>query len=516
VALPFVVLAAAAAWSKVDGLSLLSGQDTHHGAVKRLLLVWQSVVLYRGVRTIGVLAVAWFVGLRVARAGGAGRPWHVAGWAAAGFAVAAWIWRPPGPAWECLVPALAWSMAVAPWPLPARAVAMPGLPLILPGPTIRACLGTGARTAGTQAVLGVALVAMALAWLGAGQAYEAEVVQRWDDSRVGADVTVVARSAPGRPRGFHDLDLVPAPDGQVRAVVVAESPGALLALPEGPSAALPPMWGPMEGLVMDSETDPRTGVTWALDGPDRLVARRRVPGGALRGGGPPAPGEAWEIVASSPPLPHYVHHAYTVHVPERREVLLFGIGLSHEREPGWVMSFPEDTLAPVRMQSLRTPDGTLLGLVRDVVWVPPLRRFVLAPDMGDRFWTWDPETGLAAPWLTMPTRNGKPTWSEELGQLLLPSPDQLVLWMVDPVRGTRRAFPTQPGVRSAAVDVARDRVVTLSVLTCALLVQRLSDALPVDLHTGLRPMARLVQLDRARGEAWAVTWGSVYRVPYAR
>ncbi len=514
--LPLLVGALVAGWMHPDALSLLSGQETRHGAVKRLLLVWQSVVLHRGARTLAVLGLAGIVGLRVARPGPTVRPWAAGAWAMLGLAGAAWAWRPPEVGWDLLVPVGLWAAAVMPWAMPSRAVGIPGVPWILPGATLRACVARPARAARAQAVLGVVLVAASLAWLGAGPAYEAEVVQQWDDSRVDSDVIVVARSAPGRPRGFHDLDLKPGPDGTMRAVVLAESPGELLELPTGATTALPSPWGPMAGLVMDSETDPRTGITWALDGPDRLVARRSVPGGALRGGGPPAPEAVWETVAVSPPLPRYVHHAYTVHVPERREVFLFGIGLAHEREPGWVMSFPEDTLAPVRMIPLRTRDGVALGLMRDVVWVPPMRRFVLSPDMGERLWTWDPETGDAAPWLTMPTRNGKPTWSEELGRLLLPSPDQVVLWMVDPVTGARRAFPTQPGVRSAAVDVARDRVATVSVLTCALLVQRLSDAMPVAFHAGLRPMARLVQLDRARGEAWAVTWGSVYRVPYAR
>jgi hypothetical protein len=135
--------------------------------------------------------------------------------------------------------------------------------------------------------------------------------------------------------------------------------------------------------------------------------------------------------------------------------------------------------------------------------------------MGEGLWIWDPARDVAEPWLAVATRNGRPSWSEGAGRLLLPAPERFALGMVDPRTRALTSFPTQPGVRAAAIDSRRGLVVTASVLTGSLLVQRLSDAVPVAVIPGLMPMVRVLALDEARGEAWLTTWTQVVRVRYA-
>ncbi len=520
-ALPLAMLLLLVGLGRLHPVQLLGGQADLHGAVKGLLLTWQSLVLVRGGRLVVALALAGGLAAWADRA--AVRSPHVRRTVAVvGVLVLLAVWRPPGDAAGWVLTAaflLPWALNVGLAALPPGLLALPGVPLLGPLPVMRAWRDAVPGASGTDlprsralltAVLGAGLSGVGLVGDVRGQfaAYEAELLGPWptpQDPRV----TVLATTPPGVKSDFHDLDLVDDGRGGVRAVVVAEGQRALLAFSHDAVAAraeLPPWWGPMEGLVMDAESDGET--TWTLDGPNAVVARRFSP--------PVGAGDTgWQEIGRSAPLPGYVHHAYTQHVAALRTLFLFSIGLAHQGEPGWVMSLPDDTLAPVRTRPLRTATGTPLGGIRDVTWVPPLARFVLSPDMGEGLWTWDPRRGVADPWLAVATRNGRPSWSEGIDRLLLPAPERFSLGMVDPRTLTVRTFPTQPGVRAAAVDARRGLVVTASVLTGTLLVQRLDDAMPVAAVPGLMPMVRVLQLDEARGEAWLTTWTQVVRVRYA-
>ena len=517
VGLPLGTLLVLVSLGRLHPVHLLGGQSDLHGAVKGLLLTWQSLVLVRGGRLLVAVAVAGVLAVlaEVVEARW-GRPLRRV-LAGVGVLAILAVWRPP-------VTLAGWALTGAwmlPWALNVGlsgvslgTLGIPGVPLVLPLVALRAGgTDTSRVAAGRWGALGRTLATMVLGAVLAGvglagdvrsqfSAYEAELLGPWPTPR-DPRVTVMAATPKGVKSDFHDLDLVDDGAGGVRAVVVAEGQRALLAFSRDAVAArteLPPWWGPMEGLVMDSESAGDT--TWTLDGPHSVVARRRGDTG-------------WEPVGRSAPLPGYVHHAYTQHVPSLRTLFLFSIGLAHQGEPGWVMSLPDDTLAPVRSHPLRTADGRQLGGIRDVTWVPPLQRFVLSPDMGEGLWTWDPTRGVAEPWLAVATRNGRPSWSEGAGRLLLPAPERFSLGMVEPGSQTLREFPTQPGVRAAAIDSRRGLVVTASVLTGTLLVQRLEDAVPVAVVTGLMPMVRVLQLDEARGEAWLTTWTQVVRVRYA-
>ncbi len=498
-----VALFAATLLGRLDPLLLVGAQDDLHGAVKGLLLVWQAVALLRLPRLLGMAVLAVAMSLLL--------PWVRSTVARAGLVVAGivglmLVWRAPGVPWALLLALLPPMANLVPWTPPVWLLALPGMPLVLPVPAWRACRSNSPRVwALTAALLVVVPLQVVLAPFLDARArfapYEAELQEPWPEDRPDARVERVASSPAGLHSDFHDLDLVRAADGSLRAVVTAESQKRLFSLPDGATSPLPDWWGPMEGLVMDAETDPATGVTWTLDGPHHVVARRWTR-------------EGWQTVRRSAKLPRYVHHAYTVRVadpPEVSGLYLFGIGLAHQQEGSWVMRLSED-LARADLVELRQADGRPLRGIRDMVWVPPLGRFVLVPDMGEQLWTWRPGEDRVTPWLAVATRNGKPTWNAAMGRLLLPAPERATLWIIDPVGQTVRDFRTQPGVRAAAIDARRGRVWTASVLTGAVMVQRLQDGALLDTYAGLMPMFRAMAVDEETGAAWIVGWREVWRV----
>jgi hypothetical protein len=77
------------------------------------------------------------------------------------------------------------------------------------------------------------------------------------------------------------------------------------------------------------------------------------------------------------------------------------------------------------------------------------------------------------------------------------------------------AFSVDRGVRTVAVDADRGLLLSASVLTGRVRVDRLEDNVMVDHFDGLMPMVRELALDTAAGQAYLTTWGAVYRLPYA-
>ncbi len=507
----------------IDPVRLLGAQGDTHGAVKGLLLVWQTVVLLRGPQLALAFALALPTGVACAVA--RGRPARAAA-AIALFAGVLLAWRAPGPPWPY---ALALALTVAnvwPWRLPRWTSWVPGVALALPLPVARTVLTPEPPAGGAASARSAVVLAMLPVMVGAGivggalldarlrfAPYEQEALTPWPEGRADPRVERVATSPRGLHSDFHDLELVRDRDGSLRAVVTAESQRALLAYGKVGShvallgsTPLPAWWGPMEGLVMDAETDPRGtgggGLTWTLDGPHAVVARRWT-------------GSTWEEAARSVTLPRYVHHAYTVRVDgsERADgVYLFAIGLSHQSEGTWVMRLT-DNLDHVAIEDLAGPEGHMVRGIRDVAWVPPIGAFVLVPDMGEQLWIWTPGSRVATPWLRVSTRNGKPVWVPELGELLLPAPERGTVWRIDPVAKRVSGFSTQPGVRAVGVDARRGRLWSASVLTGAVVVQDLRTGAVLDHYAGLMPMFRTLAVDPATGDAWVAGWRDLWRIP---
>jgi len=171
---------------------------------------------------------------------------------------------------------------------------------------------------------------------------------------------------------------------------------------------------------------------------------------------------------------------------------------------------------PLERLKLERADGSWFPTPRDAAWVPPLGRLVLTPNFGEWLALADPATGLVEPWLELYSANAKPLWVPGLERLLLARPDAASIAVIEPISGTvERSIPTQRGVRALAVDHDRGLLVTGSVLTGRVEVQRLEDGEVLDSFGTLMPMIREIALDTERGEAIVATWTVLYRLPYA-
>jgi hypothetical protein len=474
-----------------------------HGLVKMGIVAWQSMLVRE-------VQLGWFLlFLLVAGAvcGGlkGARWWWGTGIAALGAAL---LLRPLA-VWTVPIAVIWLGINVAPagtlvsWGTRWRRYAwIPGTEFLFGG-ALAAALGAGPRllrVAGASSAVVVGATWIIADTFASFWAYEQVVFAPWPDDRVDPRVTTVARAPAGVKCEYHDVDIV----GD-RAVVVAETSLQLLNIPKvgAPTAwPLPPWWGEVYGLTMDSETDPLTGTTWYLSGPTSVT------GVAWQDG--------WKKVSESPKLPAYLHHTYMHWLPDRDRLVLFTIGTQNTMEATLMIELETPSLRLAGVHRLRVDDGGRPPTFRDLTWVPVLGKFVLAPDFGDHLYLATPGSEVVERWMEMPTLNGRIVWVNGLDRLLVPMPNQPELWVVDPTTATvERKIPTQLGVRAVAVDVSRGVFLTASVLTGRVLVQRLDDGAVVDSFGTLMPMARNLAIFPDSGEALLSTWTALYRIPYA-
>lgn len=474
-----------------------------HGLAKGILGPW-ATMLYRQSLLPGLLVGAVVAALVLP--GLPPRRW-VSG---AGVVLVAAVLWPLDPAWGPFVGFLALLLLnLAPrdrlaartprwWP------ALPGTELLTFGP-VAAALGLGPVAHRVLVALGA--VGLSLGWFAVdavvtGHARKPDI-NYWYESRTDPRVRVLERAAPGIDCEYHDVDVV----GD-RVIVVAEGSHRLLSWPrtlEGPPAtvALPPMWGQLFGVTMDAETDPVTGTTWFLNGALHVGAVDRV-------------GAGFGPIRNSVRLPIQLDHVYTRHFPA--EGLLRMVTVNARPMPGLstLVSITVPDLQTVDVVRLRTPDGEPLDAIRDFEWLPTLGKLALAPDFGDRLFLADPHTGIAEPWITMPTMNGKLHWVDEVGRLFAALPNRAEVWVIDVERGVvDRTIPTQIGVRPVEVDPERKLLITASVATGAVWVQDLETGRRVDRFRTVMPIVRELGLLREEGMAVLSTWTVLYAVPYA-
>jgi hypothetical protein len=335
-----------------------------------------------------------------------------------------------------------------------------------------------------------------------GAARHSDAVWSWPDARLDPRIRVLERAAKGIHSEFQGVDVA---GGHV--LVVAEDSLRLLAWPrslEGAPAVqgLRPWWGPTKGLTLDSETDPATGTTWFLDGPNRVSAVTWEGDHAVR-------------TVTSAPLPRPLDHAYTRWIPERNQLALVTVNVVEEQRPPILTLLDTPSLSTITFHELRTPDGRRVPHVRDIEWITSLGKMVLAPDFGTTLYLADPDTGVCEPWLEVPAMNGRMHYDATLDRLFLAMPNRFVVLVVDPHTGAvERTIPTQPGVRPLAVDAARGLLVTASIATGAVWVQRLDDGTLLDSFRTIMPMVREMALMPEEGIAIISTWTRVYAVPY--
>lgn len=473
-----------------------------HGLAKGLLGTWMTV-LYRLELLPWVVAVATLAGVTLP--GLRGWRWLVG----AGGVVTLAAGLAPGPGVGPLLAALALVLVnLAPREAllrraPRWFAALPGSALVGFGP-VSAALALPPVAHRAVTTLGAA--GLALAWFGADAVVTSHArmpqINAWE-GRADPRFRVVERADPRLACEYHDVDVV----GD-RVVVVAEGSHRLLSWPrsldgEPARVPLPPMWGRLYGVTMDAETDPVTGTTWFLNG-------------ALHLGAVTWDGARFSPIRSSARFPMQLDHVYTRYLPEEGRLLLVSVNARPMPGLSTLVSVDVPGMSDIRVRRLRTPDHQPLDAIRDIEWVPSLRRLVLAPDFGDRLYLADPDTGLAEPWVAMPTLNGKLHHVPETGELYAALPDRAEVWVIDPATATvTRTLPAQRGVRPVEVDPTRRLMVTASVLTGQVEVRGLDDGRLVTRMGRVMPMVRELALLREEGVAVLSTWTVLYAFPYA-
>lgn len=467
-----------------------------HGLIKALLQAWH-VLMFRADALPWWWGLAWLVGLGLAALP---RRWVGAG----GLALAVASLALPGASWIAkLVLAVLLVANLPPRELWERRPALlrglswaPGAVLAMPTPVIAELFG-GARWPRVLAPVVLLPLWFVTDGLLARERYLPGLIY-WPDERVDQRVVVLERATVMRGE-YHDIELV----GD-HAVVVAEDSCRLLGVPlDGGETVVRPLaarWPPFQAGALDAWVDPE-GLTWVLTAPNELSGLRLGTDG-------------WQTVVSRR-FPGPCNFAYLVPALDVDRLFMVFVN-AHDREPGGIMPFALPGVRPLERVELERGDGSWVPTPRDAAWIPPLGRLVLTPNFGDRLYLADPGSGLVEPWLDIYSANAKPLWVPELERLLLARPDSGSVDVIDPVAGSvERTIPTQRGVRAMAVDPQRGLLITGSVLTGRVEVQRLEDGEVVDSFGTLMPMIREIALDRVRGEAIVATWTVLYRLPYA-
>jgi len=383
---------------------------------------------------------------------------------------------------------------------------LPGPGLLVPGASL-ALLGPAGAKMAAITVFPWAIALSALADIATHpRVYDpkAEDPGAWPARKPDPRVIELDRAPPGIACEFHDIDLVDASDGSQWAVVVAEGSGRLLAYPRGGGApfetTIAKNWGPFIGVVLDSETDPDTSQTWQLNGAKQVTHRRL----SARGWGAP---ENLRLQ-----LPE--DHAFTVLLPDH--IALVHVNASTDARASWLTLIDRRPPHVARRLPLVDAEGEPLRPPRHVVALPTLGKLGMTSDFHNGLWIVDPLRGVAERRVDVPVANGAPLWSPALDRLLLPDPNTGLVRLVElPSGAVTGAFSVDRGVRTVAVDADRGLLLSASVLTGRVRVDRLEDNVMVDHFDGLMPMVRELALDTAAGQAYLTTWGAVYRLPYA-
>jgi len=400
---------------------------------------------------------------------------------------------------------LPWGRNIAPGWL--RALWLPGVPLLAPVQSLRLLLSLRGRA--WRPALG-ALLGLVLAGTGFVGSVAAMVEPGkhqwdfvyWDEAMVDPRVTVVARSPNGYIGDFHEIQVV----GD-RAVVAAES-GSIQIVPL--SDEHEHSYQPIPRRLLEhgdvgsvsSWTQPGTGRTWVMDGFQSLRVLDLTDHGFLD--------------RDRIDLPVRMNFPYFRYAPALERLLLVEVAALDGYHGQITFIDPAGVEPPRHCYLTDAATGERRSAPRNAVWVPPLGKLVISPDYDPWLYTVDPQSCAVDRWLDTGDFNGRIRWVQEWGRLVLAKPGERHVEVVDPAGPSiERRIPTQPGVRVLAVDSQRDLLVTASVLTGRLLVQRASDGETVDSFGTLMPMARSMALDPASGQAILSTWTVLYRVPYA-
>ena len=321
----------------------------------------------------------------------------------------------------------------------------------------------------------------------------------WPDNRVDSRVLTLERAPNGVVGEYHEIQVA----GDY-AYITAEGTGRLIAAPvaggELVTVSIPPRHVPNGGIGSVSLYTEPDGTSWIMTDFSTLSGLRVEDGRWIR---------TKDIY-----LPGRTNFPYLRWAADTERLFLVDVD-AMSASPGQVMSTSLDGSSVARQCMLANPDGSRFGAPRDAVWVPTISRLVAAPDYDEWLYAVDPDTCIAEPWLETDSFNGRVVWVPEWERLIVAKPNESVVLVVDPVTASvEREIQTQRGVRVVAVDAQRDLLVTASVLTGNVLVQRAEDGKVIDRFGRVMPMVRYLALDPASGQAFLSTWTVLYQIPY--
>lgn len=324
-------------------------------------------------------------------------------------------------------------------------------------------------------------------------------MEDWPREVLDPRIQVLAQQ-PGIRADWHGVEIV-----DDYAIVMAEETMRLLAFPldggEPIVHQLGERWGPERAAPLDMEIDPQDGLIWLL------TEERKLSGFELKN-------NAWtEKQSIKTPFPI----AYCYLRLRDGQFVLSPIQVKHKRYPvmqvavGQKDNWKELQILQNDVSSIRIP------FPREIELIPDLEKLVIAPDFGKELFLLDLRTGEAETLLETPTMDGKMRWEESLQRLFLALPNRMEIWVIDPrAKKIDWVIPTQPGVRSLAVDIDRNIIVSASVLTGQIWVQDLNSGQILDQFATVMPMVRELALDPKSGIAVLTTWAAVYQFPYAQ
>ena len=322
-------------------------------------------------------------------------------------------------------------------------------------------------------------------------------MEAWPEELLDERITVLAQQ-PGIRADWHGVEIH---DGH--AIVMAEETMRIIAFPLDGSEPivyqLGERWGKTRAAPLDMEYDSETGLFWFVTSENRLSGFRL--------------GESSWSKEEELQLPMPISYSYM----RLRDGIftLVPIQVKQDRFPqfqivlGQRPDWTELSLLRLDRRAIQIP------FPREYELMPELEQLVLAPDFGRELFLFDLNSAQTERLIETPTMDGKIRWIPSIQRLVLALPNAMELWVIDPK--TKRIdwrIPTQPGVRSLAVDIERNIVVTASVLTGQILVQDLISGEIYDRLGTVMPMVRELALDPKSGQAVLTTWAAVYQFPY--
>ena len=327
-------------------------------------------------------------------------------------------------------------------------------------------------------------------------------MEDWPTENLDPRIQVLAQK-PGVRADWHGVEII-----EDYAIVMAEETMRLIAFPldggEPIVHKLGERWGPERAAPLDMEIDPKDGLVWLL------TEERKLSGFELQD-------NSWiEKETIKTPFPI----AYSYMRLRNDQFVLSPIQVKHHRYPLMQVvvggqkgkeNWKDLRILQNDVSSIRVP------FPREIELIPSMNKLVLAPDFGKELFLFDLETGEAEKLIETPTMDGKIRWVEELDRLFLALPNRMEIWVIDPKKKeVDWVIPTQPGVRSLAIDIERNIIVSASVLTGQIWVQDLNTGRIFDQFATVMPMVRELALDPQSGVAVLTTWAAVYQFPYAQ